>query len=164
MAPEQKRSGEEDHTGKIHVRLKPGTAMVIQGERKEGGDDIWVTEDQARSGAQFFDAVDDSGNVGPLQIAGQPGGDVPAANLAGLPRHERIGSLEAEEKALAGRLERVRKQLEHERAGMQDDIKRQQEGARRGQGDDVRLDHGAAREATGGVTVAAAQPATEDEV
>lgn len=163
---------DQDREGKMHVRLKPGVRMVINGEPKNAGDDCYITEDQARAGAQYFEQINEKGEAKPLQLPGQPGGgDVAAANVAGLPRHERIEALEGEEKGLQSRLDRVRKNLEHERAGMQDDIKRQKAGgdggdqgdqpAGQGQGQagEVKIDPEGTGAAGGGVSAGPAKPA-----
>jgi hypothetical protein len=106
----------------VKVRVRPGVETFWDGEKVRGGDEFETTISKARAGSMFVDEIQADGSVRPIQHEQQrPAAGVPMAQLAGFARHERIGALEEEEKALRARLEALSKQLEHEREGEKQD-------------------------------------------
>lgn len=99
----------------INVRVREGFEFYHQGELRRSGDEFPMAITQARAASMYVDEVTEDGRTRAVPHEQQQTSDVPRANLAGMARHERIGALEAEERSLAERLERVRSSLEHER-------------------------------------------------
>jgi hypothetical protein len=97
----------------IKVRVKPGVEFFFQGDPVKEGDEFDMPVSMARNAAMYVDHVTADG-LRAIPHASQRIGEIPRANLAGRPRHERIGALEDELKQLDERRMRVASQLDHE--------------------------------------------------
>lgn len=104
---------------KIRVRVRDGCEFFAQfanGDLVKPGEEYDVPISMARAASMFLDDIS-SGQ--PKSIPHQQqrlDADVPRAELAGRPRHERIGELEAEIKRLDERKVQAQKQLDHEKS------------------------------------------------
>lgn len=100
----------------ITVRIRDGFEFFFMGDKVRAGDpDFKMAISQARAASIMLDEVLPDGSLRPIPHEQQRiDMDVPRAAVAGRPRHERIGLLADEEKALEERLARVREQRQHE--------------------------------------------------
>lgn len=104
-------SGTDQPTKKYRLKQdSPSTWM--KGVLVNAGDEVELTDDQARAASQYVETTDGKPVPSERQIVpGDEGSTVSRANLAGLARHERIDALQQEEKRLTDRLDHVRKQI-----------------------------------------------------
>lgn len=106
-------SGTDQQTQEYRMKSDAPSTWV-NGELKNAGDTVMLTEQQARAGSQFFETTDGKPIPNEKQIL--PGDEQRSTlNLSGMARHERIDALEQEEKRLNARLEHVRSMLSTER-------------------------------------------------
>lgn len=101
------------------IRVRAKVDFFTQGELKRAGEEFEMDTTRARNAAQMIEVVDGGSVAEAIRKIGGEGSDVPRADIAGRPTHERIGALEEERDALQARLGAVDQQLEQERARQQ---------------------------------------------
>jgi type IV secretory pathway VirB10-like protein len=94
----------------------PSTGMFIEGVRKYPGEEIELSEAQARAASQFIEQTD--GKPIPSEQQVLPG-DVGRSNLVGMARHERIDALKQEKERLQKRIEAVDHQIANEEQALE---------------------------------------------
>jgi hypothetical protein len=114
----------------IRCRVREGAEFFAQfnnGNIVRAGEEYDVPISQARAASMYLDDIS-SGQPKAIPHERQVlNTDIPRAELAGRPRHERIGALEDEIKRLDERRGQVQKQLDHEKAQLAQSQQTQQQ-------------------------------------
>lgn len=97
----------------IRVKVRPGVEFFNQGVLRANEEEFDMPVSMARHASMYVRAVQPDGSTGSVPPAAV---DVTKANIAGRPRHERIGELQSEIDRLEARKAEVQAQLDHESA------------------------------------------------
>jgi len=110
------RAAEAPAVETFTVRVRQSApSFFTEGVKVGPGDEVQMTLRQAQAASRYVDRVGDDGSLSSIPAEGQEiTSEIPRAPVAGLARHERIESLQAEKAALEARLQAVNAQIEHE--------------------------------------------------
>lgn len=115
---------------KIRCRVRDGVEFYAQfadGNLVKGGEEYDVPISMARAASMFLDDISSGEPKSVPHEQQRIGRDVERAQLAGRPRHERIGALEDEMKRLDERKAQVQTQLDHEKSELAEAQKQTQQ-------------------------------------